>query len=68
MHVQSKKEELLTSIAELEAQYAQLRAEVLMMWDCHISITRALPPDLLRVSFATAIPPRATSGRKMRKM
>ena len=50
MQVQSKKEELLANVAELEAQYIQLRAVVVTLWERHISLTRALPPDLLRVS------------------
>ena len=50
MLVQSKKEELLANVAELEAQYVQLRAMVVTLWERHISLTRALPPDLLRVS------------------
>ena len=51
MQVQSKKEELVARIAELEAECVQLRAMVVMLWERHISLTRALPPDLLRVSF-----------------
>ena len=55
MQVQSKKEELLANIAELEVQYAQLRAETLTLWERHIRLTRTLPPDLLQVNFTIEI-------------
>ena len=47
--LQSKRQALLASIQELEAQYEELRAEMLPLWERHIALTEALPADLQQV-------------------
>ena len=50
--LQSKRQALLASIQELEAQYEELRAEMLPLWERHIVLTEALPADLQQVRTA----------------
>ena len=53
--LQSKRAALLASIQELEAQYEELRAEMLPLWKRHIALTEALPADLQQVHKAPSL-------------
>ena len=54
--LQSKRQALLASIQKLEAQYEELRAEMLPLWERHIALTEALPADLQQVCTAPLFP------------
>ena len=47
--MQDQRTALLESVMELEAQRAELRAEMQPLWARHQSLTRALPPCLQQV-------------------